>query len=55
MHGNVTYPWGQSYTGLKNLVTLKHAWSRNPIQHSIDSYVRGITYLPETPSVQTVN
>jgi len=53
--GNVTYPWGQSYTGLKSLVTLKHSWSRKPMQHSVNSYVRGVTYLPETPSVQTVN
>ena len=54
MDGNVTFPWGQSYIGLGGMVTLKHVWSRKPIQDSIDSYVRGVTYLPETPSAQTV-
>jgi hypothetical protein len=52
--GDVTYPWGQSYTGIKGLVTLKHLWSKKPIQDSVDSYIRGVTYLPDTPLAETV-
>ena len=55
IEGDVTYPWGLRYPELKGQVTLKHLWSRKPIQDSVDSYVRGVTYLPEAPSVQTVN
>ena len=55
LQGNVTYPWGQSYIGLKGVVTLKHVWSSQPLRNSVDSYVRGVTYLPETPSTQSVN
>jgi len=55
IEGDVTYPWGLRYPELKGQVTLKHLWSSKPIQDSVDSYVRGVTYLPEAPSVQTVN
>ena len=52
---NVTHPWGQSYIGLEGVVTLKHVWSREPLQHFVDSYVRGVTYFPESPWTQNVD
>ena len=53
--GNVTFPWGLTYNGLLGTASLKHVWSTGPMQDSVDSYVRGVTYLPETPSIQSVN
>ena len=50
---NVTYPWGQSYIGLEGVVTLKHVWSREPLQHSVDSYVKGVTHLPRALGPRT--
>ena len=54
LEGDVTYPWGLRYPNLKGVATLKHIWSKKPMQDSVDSYIRGIVYLPEELSVQTL-
>lgn len=55
MDGNITFPWGLSYSGFTAVASVKHSWSDKPIQDSVDSYVRGTTYLGQTPSVHSVN
>ena len=54
LEGDVTYPWGLRYPELKGEVTLKHLWSRKPMGDSVDSYIRGVVFLPEEPSIQTL-
>ena len=55
MIGNVSFPWGESYPGFLAIASVKHSWSMKPAQASVDSYVRGTTYLGQAPSVQSVN
>jgi len=50
LEGDVTYPWGLRYPNFKGKATLKHVWSKKPLQDSIDSYIRGVVYLEE-PSI----
>ena len=55
MAGNVTFPWGQSHPGFNAVTTVKHSWSTKPVQDSVDSYVRGTSWLAQAPSAQSVN
>jgi hypothetical protein len=52
----MAFPWGLNIT-VQSVGSLKHTWNNKVMADAISAYVRGSTFLPESPQypIVTVN